>query len=636
MDLENGNNIDKLKQKLYKKGQAFDFRIKRKQLREKDGTETMHDWEQSTGDIKMLRKTKFNLMKTLVIFSVVFLLVSSFIVAYFLFGGANIISSRNIDIQIKGSQYTEAGKIIDLNIEVENKNSTALEFSDLIVEYPEGTLVSEDSSKIKTRDRYTLGRIDQGKNINQKISFVLLGNKEEKKTIKAILEYRLENSNAIFAKSVEFVTEINSSPIGISISMPKEARSNQEMTIDVEIVSNSEITLRDLVLQMEYPPGFQYKRSVPQTINGDNRWSIGDLDSSQKRTIKIVGVAEGQDLDEKAIHATVGSMKNENTFIAYTTQSETFTIRKALLDISLFINGKDVKENIVSSGQYVKGELVWKNNLPISIRDAVIETEISGNSINLQSISVSNGFYKYADRNMIWNSSSMPDLRSINPGETGKVQFSFSILDPLPVNTVNDKNFTVNLKAKISGISTSEDSGDTEIKNNTSKEVKVSGRTQLATRAIHYSGAFNNTGPMPPKVGKETTYTIVWAITNSYNDVSSAIVKSSLPSYVRWLGKISPENEDITFNEATGEIIWKSGAVSSGTGTLRPAKEVSFQVGLTPSFDQVGDSPTLVFGTNLEATDDYTNVSVSDTDQSLTTRLTSDPKFDYSKGSVVE
>ena len=489
---------------------------------------------------------------------------------------------------------------------------------------------------MKTRERYSLGKINPNETASYPIDIVLFGEKDEEKKIIATLEYRLEDSNAIFAKTEEYSLIINSSAIGISISAPKETRSNQEMILDVEIVSNSEIAMRNLILLMEYPSGFQFVSASPNPIDGGEKWMIGDLGASKKRNIRIKGIVEGQDLDEKAFRAEVGVSDEDNAIIIYASESAAITIKKPLLDFSLSIDGYDGEKNTANAGQYIRGELRWKNNLPVEIRNASIEMKIIGKAVNTQSISASSGFYRDFDKTLVWNSSRLQKLKNINPGEEGKAQFSFSVFNPLPMNSDSGKNFIISLNGKIFGKRVLEGEGETEISNNFEKEIKIATNVQFVSRALYYSGAFENSGSVPPKVGEETTYTIVWSIANDYNDASDVFVRASLPSYIRWIDNVFPQEENVEFDESTGEAVWNAGDVLAGTGIARPAKEVSFQIGFTPSMNQIGSSPTLIFGSVLEAHDNFTDIDLSETKPALNTNLKSDAKFKYGDDKVIK
>ena len=166
--------------------------------------------------------------------------------------------------------------------------------------------------------------------------------------------------------------------------------------------------------------------------------------------------------------------------------------------------------------------------------------------------------------------------------------------------------------------------------------MRVISNVGLSTKALYYSGAFKNTGAIPPKVEKETTYTVVWSLSNTANNISNTEVTSTLPDWIRFIGPISPPTEDLTYDATTKEILWKVGGVPSGTGITDTGREVSFQIGFTPSLSQVGMMPTIINDTVLTGHDDFANVDVKVDKGPLSTLLLDDPTFTPDGAKVVQ
>jgi len=165
-----------------------------------------------------------------------------------------------------------------------------------------------------------------------------------------------------------------------------------------------------------------------------------------------------------------------------------------------------------------------------------------------------------------------------------------------------------------------------EIKSVMVKSVRVSSNVQFASRAVYFVGPFANSGPIPPKVEQETTYTIIWSIVNTSNNISNTQVRTVLPVYMKWYGSISPSGEDLSYNPNTNEVIWSPGDIPAGTGIGKPPREVAFQVVLTPSLSQVKTVPSLITNTTFTATDSFTGASINQEKPDITTNLSTDPK----------
>jgi hypothetical protein len=140
---------------------------------------------------------------------------------------------------------------------------------------------------------------------------------------------------------------------------------------------------------------------------------------------------------------------------------------------------------------------------------------------------------------------------------------------------------------------------------------------------------------MPPKVEKETTYTLSWTIKNTTSDVSGAKVQAVLPPSVEWKNVVSPNGANISYNPVSHEILWNIGTISSGTGYNTGSQEVSFQVGFTPGNTQKGTEANLISEATFTGLDNFTGESIEKTIRPLTTRLLSDSKATFSEALVV-
>lgn len=616
------NNLEKLKERLYRKREKFKDREERARIYGERPTTPPYWHLPEEKEIFMPPPPKKR-SRIFLFIIIIFVLILIGLAVYFFFSETNIISSKNVDIEIKGPTYGEAGKILSFNIFVENKNKTALELAELIFDFPEDSFFPDARSL--DRVRFPLDKINANAMINKPIEVVFFGQENEDKKFSVTLEYRLADSNAIFAKSQDFIFKISSPPVGLSISLPKEINSRQELNIKVETVSNSESIIKNLSLQMNYPTGFQFLGADPKPTRGNNTWLLGDLGSLQKREITIKGFIEGQDLENKSFNAIVGVSDENGVLKPYGSTNELVIIKKSPLYLSLFINGKDLEKNVARPGSTIKGEIQWFNNLSTNVREAKIELELKGEVIDERSI-----------KKLIWNSSSLAELSSIAPGQSGKAQFSFSLKESLPISSASSKNFLVVLEAKISALAISEQAENFEVITDLKKEIRVSSLLQLTAIALYYSSPLKNSGPLPPKVNQETTYTILWSLGFNSSDFSKVKVVAFLPPYVRWLNSFFPSDSRIKFNERDNTVTWEAGDVLAGTGIISSAKEVAFQVGLTPNLNQINLSPPLISEAKLEGYDNFTEEVLNSRVSSLTTELNYDEKFKSNEGRVIE
>lgn len=638
--MNQNDEIEKLKRRLYRRGEAFKEREIRSPLTPRP-TEARPYWkeplEEEAGFVPP-EKPKSSFKKLFVIAGAVLALAAVAGLIYFFAAGPNVVSSKNIEISAQGPTGIKGGEEGTWQVIITNKNRANLELADFIIEYPAYSMPV--SANINTArplyERRSVGNIASGQTIMQTVQAYLFGAKDSDQVFKLTLEYRPEGSNAILATGQNYTVRLMQSPVEISFTAPKEANAGEPVTLEADIISNSESAIDNLNFKMDYPAGFKYQDADPKPAAADNVWRLGTIEKNKTRIVKITGVLEGQDLTELAFRASAGPLNNQGEVIPYGAGVQTIILKKAFLELGADV-GTRAGQDIGQRGETINVDVKWKNTLPVKIYNAVIEVKISGEAVDQKSIYISKGFYRSFDSTLVWNSASSPDLAGIEPAEEGVSNFKFNISDPLSNNVIRKGNPVVSIDVAMTGQKAAEAGAEPgQVQNHFSKEIKIATELQLSRRGLYYSGPFKNSGPLPPKVGKETSYTIIWALTNSSSDVSEAAVNAFLPPYVRWLGAINPAAADVSYNQSTGEVLWRPGAVPAGTGILQPAKELAFQISFLPNASQIGSQPTLVSEATLGGKDTFTGALLRDAKSALTTYLDTDPELKYNESAVAQ
>ena len=543
------------------------------------------------------------------------------------FTGGNTVSNSNIEINVLGTSFAAGGEELPIQVEVINKNSSPLELADLFVEYDKGGDASGGASRV--RELNSLGTIPAGKSITKSFFITLYGQEGSTKNIDFTLQYRLHGSNAIFVKENTFPVTISSSPISLTIEGPSTMTPNQPLTLTVKTRSNSKNALSGLLLHVEYPNGFKFSKSTPSATAFNNVWDLGDLAPGAERSITIEGTVFGVDGEDQAFHLYTGAVSaKDNTKIGITYNSVLHTIAlvKPFISAHLSINGSTANTVPVSSGTTINGHVNYANNLPTQVTSAEITLSLSGNALDTSSIVASRGFYDSTKRTITWNSTTDPDLASIQPSDSGGLDFSFRVLPLLstgrPISQPSIK-LSVSIKGKQPALG-----GDvSEVTDFEEKTAVVSSDLGFSADAFYSTGPFSNTGPIPPVANQPTTYTVVWTITNSANALADGYAAASLPPYVEWVGTVSPSTEPIEYDKTTSAIRWRIGQIPIGTGLSAAPRRVSFQVRLNPSTSQVGSIPKLVLDSTITARDTFTGETLTISRQPLSTLLQNDPGF---------
>lgn len=576
---------------------------------------------------------RHRMMKKFVKISIAFFVLAASIAGFIWWRGSNIISGENIAIDISAPVTVSGGEPFETKFVITNGNKVSVEEATLFIEYPTGFYSVSDKAELP-RISKDLGSIVPGQSLAESVNTILYSEENISKEVTVTLEYRMAGSNATIKKTETYAVKTSSSLVNVKLQMLNEASSGQEVELVVEVNSNSKNPIDSLIVEATYPLGFSFQSAEPSPSYGDNSWKISRL-AQEKRTIRIRGIIEGQEKEEKVVKISIGaqSPKDERVIgLVYNTATESTVITKPFIGLDIAVDNDHSADHAAVLGKNVRVDVLWKSNSPTKMTDLVIEAKLKGEALNRYSVyAQGSGFYRSIDDTVVWDKTRSTELASVDPGARGTMSFSFSPV-ALGIDAgriIKNPKITIEVRARakrLSEMKTFEDIASFAMRN-----VKFETDLRLSVRGLYFTGAFENTGPIPPQAEKETTYTIAWTVRNSSNNVSGVSVKTTLPIYVKWLGAISPEGEDISYNENTSEVVWNAGRIPIG-GT----RDGSFQVSFLPSLSQLNQVPRLTGDISLVATDDFTKTEVRDRKSPITTHLSSDPQFGQGQANVVK
>lgn len=584
---------------------------------------------------------KKSILPKIFIFAVLGLLLALGFAWYTFTTGGNYISGDNIDIKAIGPVATPAGEILALDLDITNRNAERIETVDLVVEYPEGTRKAEDRITTVLSDRLPIGTIEAGATARRPIEVLLFGEENIKKEIKITVEYKVPGSVVIFKKQKIYPIYIGSAPISIDVQNLKEVTPNQSTVFKAIITSNSQNIIKNVVLRADYPSGFKYESAAPSPSHASNVWNLGDLKPGDKREIAITGQIYGDANVERFFTFSAGTespLDPSQIAVKIVESQEKISIKRPFISAEIALNKVGDMTYVAEAGIPVRGEITWQNNLDVPLHDLVFELKIKGASVDKKMVIGERGFYNSQTNTVIWNANDIEDLREIQPGVAGTFQFAFASLAPTEENNRTLRRQQIDLALTVRAKRLSEDNVPQELKAESSRIVKVASGLWLNSRLVRSIGPFENTGPLPPVAEKTSTYTVLNSVTNSFNNVNGVTYKTTLPSYVNWLGKVYPESaaQNVKYNPDTRELVWNLGDMSPGVGFNTSAKEFSYQISITPSISQVGTAPTVINGQKVSGNDTYTNTVVEHLTQGLSTDIQQDPKFEFGVEKVVE
>ncbi len=549
-------------------------------------------------------------LNRVLIASIVFFLFAGGVALFGFARGGNTVSPQNISLTALGPVAAPAGETLAFEVTVTNYNESELSSVDLVVAYPDDTRKPGALSEPLLRYRESLGALLPRASLSRRLLLVPFGEQGASRTVAVKVEYRAKGTNAIFSRESAYNFTINAAPVTVVVKSPKEVSAGQPFDISLEISSNASTPIRGLLVKAEYPLGFRPTASTPAPAFSDNVWQLGDLASQAKRTLRVSGQIDAAEAEERAFRFFVGTASPKDEKILGTIfliESPTGSLTKSPVALDALINGTRGAIFATNKAGPFRVDIPWSNNLGVKLTDLEITVTLDGTIVDRNSVAGS-GRYDTNTGSIVWDKRDRTGLGVVDPGENGTESFSFSLL-PVATDPSRFKNASLMLHIYLRAKRLDETGAVQEVLSTLSKEIRVASTLSLGTRLSFATGAFSNSGPVPPRVGQETTYTVSWSLSNSSNAVAGARVSAALPPYVKWLGTVGPPSERVSYNQEGGEVVWDAGDMSAGVGFGSSPREVSFQVSLLPSVGQAGTAPVVIGSAQASASDRFTGAA---------------------------
>lgn len=636
--------IDRLRRAMYSRSLSERLHEHARRDLDEEKTDVKEDW-QKTEESEKLPKTMIapialrsahTLLRGLFIAGLVFFIGALGFFAYFFTFGKGA-SPTPPSIVISGPPAVAGGEMTELQVLVTNRNRATLELADLIVLFPEGTRSSQTLSSDITNRRVSLGTIRSGEMRRVPIRAVFIGAEGEKKTLKVELEYRLEGSNSIFVASSEYDLSFSSAPLSLSIDGNTETVSGQPVALTFNVSSNAPAPTRDVLLSVNFPFGFSYSSSDPKEVKA-GLWELGDLEPGKTAHVTIRGTLTGESGDERMFRTFVGTRSTPQSASIETVLAELshrIAISQPFIGLSVDVNKESAKTVTVVPGETVNVSITWQNNLATAVTDAVIVARLSGIEIDGSTVQTTDGFYRSSDNVILWDRTTTGgDLANLASGASGTVSFSFTMPATGELQGLRDPRLTLTVNA--AGKRLSETGVPTNLQATVVRTLRLASELEIFAQGLYHDNPFGSTGPLPPKAGEETSYAILFTITNTTGKVKGAKLAAQLPPYVRTLGMHLPAGEKLSYNNIDGTIMWTIGDIESGTGIAgSPGRQVVFGIGFTPSTSQIGEAPVLLQDIKFTGTDGSTGAAISKTVKNITTNIMGDSGFVPTEATVV-
>lgn len=529
----------------------------------------------------------------------------------------------------------EAGEFLTIPIAVKNTSQTTLKEAELALVLPEGSLLVEGGADQPVTGRIVKKMADLPSGREEVLEFTvrLFGSEGEGKKVEATLLYRPENLRARFSARGEKIFKISRVPLALSWDLPEILSQGQEVTARARYSSSASRAFQNMWLRVEYPPGFSFKSGDPKPDVGDTIWNLGTLESGKEGVITLRGIVSGEEGEIKSLRGELGVFNPlTKEWKPYLESSQPVKIAVTPLSLQMSLGGS--RNAVISPGDRLEFSVRYKNNTDGSVKNISIRTYAESDLLNFASLSVEKGVFDFASQRIVWSPATAGELREVAPGAGGELHFSIGTKENPVVRSSADRNLVIKVSSTLVPGIVPEKFAGTDLSSSDALEFKVRSKIVLAGKALHRSSPIFNSGPLPPKVGQETEYTILWEVRNFTNNLQDAEMVSLLPPNIKWKANFFPKDARITYDPISGEVRWRIGEIKVGVGVITPALTLAFQVSAIPAEADEGKIMTLLGPSRLNAKDTFTEEAVSKDLASITAELREDAGTTHSDWTV--
>lgn len=543
-------------------------------------------------------------LKWLVLLALLLLIVS-FVSFWF---GQPSFSESSVDLELEGPNQVSVGDEVTYKLKLGNDSRVDLNNIRLKFTYPEDSVVIKDGSVITDLDQeIEIEKISPGQKSETEFKAFLVGDRGNIKTAKVELFFRAGDLRTEFQKESSISTTITSLPVSLTLVAPPNVVPGQALNYILDYRNQSGGDVADLLFEFDYPDGFSFQKSTPPPSQGNRVWIVPVLRRDVGGRINIQGILNGKEGDAKKI-SVVLKRKIGDKYVNYEKAEVVTDVSNPLLGVDVLVN--DSTNYSAFPGDTLNYTIKYSNASNFNLIGLTLAVKLDGQMYDLSSLDTKGGFFDNQSRTIIWNSGAVGDLANLPPSKRGEIQFRVKLKTDTSGSGSN--NTFVQATATLSTPNVPSGVGGEEVSSRNSLTTKITTQPTFKQLIYYNDPAFGSSGPFPPEVGKETSFTVHWQVTNPGNDMNNVRLTGVLLPGVTWEGAtgVTAGQPDVTFNQNTSEVVWNLQTLPRGVGVTSDKYEASFRIKIKPSITQKGSSVILVKGAKLTGTDSFTTQNI--------------------------
>jgi uncharacterized repeat protein (TIGR01451 family) len=491
-------------------------------------------------------------------------------------------AEARVMLLFQSPESVKSGELTTLSIDIANDNKAVLQDVKIVLEHDSvfvPDIPAPGWSFQGERGEVKIGELGPGAKKTLKLSGKFFASKGTTTPLKARLEYTPKNISGVYTKESAVAVRVDSSPLTLTVNAPQSLVTGQNLDYELIYRNEGNETLDNVRVRVDLPSGFTFAGAEPGTSARDT-WNLSTFRPGMSGKIVVHGKLEGTYNENKEVRFRLGYETGSGTFVSYNEGVATTRITASPLSVKQSVN--DQAETVANAGDILSYAVEYKNSGERGLRDVIMSMTFENPEfLDWENLDLPRGIFDEATRSLIWKASDIGEFKSLAPGQSGTLTFSVPVVKDFS-GQGQVKNKVIVSQVKIDSPDVAATLDQNKIIGSSTLGVKLGTLVGVTVLGYHNDDIFHNTGPVPPEVGEETSYTLMWRVTNPLNELTQAKLTATLPGYIKWKNTKTPEGESVAYNERANELVWNIGSMGAGS-----TKEVSLQVFFTPSRNQI-------------------------------------------------
>ncbi len=528
-----------------------------------------------------------------------------------------------VTLQISAPAQISTATATVYQLTVTNSDTSPISNVSIDVLYPSGFTFQSSSPPASSSDGTTFNNITQlgpGQNAVIAIKGSTAGNNGQVQQINAVMHYQFASASTDFVAQASSQSTISNSGIALQVSGQEQVNNGQVTTYTFGYTNTTANAVSDMAMTVNLPAGFTPTSYVPNPAaplgqgNSTLTWNLPSLPANGTGSVQIVGAFAGLSTGTQGNFAvqidgtvagatptpTVGSSVNTApAVLASTTYQVTVVVNPISATLTL------QAPTSVDPGTQLSYQLAYQNSGQTAATGINITVTLVGDAYDLTTLSAP--MSSITGNTITWNGSQVQQLADLGPNQQGTLSFTIGVKNPATRGDV--ENMTVTATPSIESDQFQQPFSGTPIS------------TKVNTQLVLDETAAVSSGPNPPTVGQQTTYTVVLGLRNTTNDVNGVVVTASLPEAYNFDPTLVTfvEQKNVTYDPGTRMLTWNVGTVPAQTGDFNPVRSLTLTVVVLPDQSNIGQQMSLLTNVAVTGTDAFTGNQISLTGSKLTT-----------------